>query len=136
MQLPMAIHLRPAPSSVRYVLARLPVGVAFLVVGCGQTVDPVDASLITDAASERLDAVIETSQDVQVDRRTPCGDAPEFGLFACCDSGACRGGCYADDAHAEDCNCAQIWGGCKAPYVCCAGYGCKTEDECRASGGP
>ncbi|CAN5377859.1 hypothetical protein BH09MYX1_BH09MYX1_04080 [soil metagenome] len=65
---------------------------------------------------------------------TACGVAPDLGLFACCEAGSCRGGCYSDEMHFNQCNCAQIWGGCKPPYVCCLGFGCKTEDECRAGG--
>lgn len=131
----MAIHLRPAPSTVRDLLSAL--ALASAMSACGQIeAGERDASVFDAGVDGDATRDVAHDHDAAVDRWTPCGEAPEFGLFACCGDGACRGGCYSDETHKNECNCGEIWGGCKPPYVCCGGFGCKTLDECRASGGP
>ena len=109
---------------------------------CGQVADDGDSGAqdaTADATADVLqDVVVDAlpdASDAAPDRMTPCGLAPEYGYFACCEAGACRGGCGTIAPDIGACGCDGIMGGCKPPYVCCQHSACQTEEECKAAGG-
>jgi len=98
---------------------------------CGQIVDSaakdaesVDTS-ISDASTVDSRDVDLDSAETSWDRWTPCGEAPLFGEFTCCNGLACNGTC-SNGA----CWCQAIKGGCTDPQTVCCGKACTTEEIC------
>ena len=116
-------------SMARYGLTSL------ILVACGRVADePTDGAVELDASLDRLEARdvdIDTSSDgdakpspVPNDAATPCGPAPIWGAYSCCDAGLCRGQCVSGS-----CRCGSLAVGCPVDTYCCDGA-CKSEKEC------
>jgi hypothetical protein len=106
---------------------------ALLVTACGQLASSArdaeaDATVVDAPSDAPLDVPNDGPADAGRDRSTPCGTAPEFGDFNCCDGAACRGLCTPPSFGAS-CGCGGLRGGCEEPYVCCF-ESCRTLEEC------